>query len=47
MEARWRFRIIGIADKVISEDCGGQAWWCRCGTTGMNTAAEEMWDRNR
>ena len=33
---------IGMADKVGSEDSGGQVWWGRCGKPGMDTAAEEM-----
>ena len=47
MEARWRFRIIGMAYKVGGEYGIGRAWWRRCGTTGMNMAAEEIWDGNR
>ena len=47
MEARWIFRIIGMEDKVSSEDSGGQARWRRCGTTGMYMAADDMWDGNR
>ena len=46
MEARWRFWIIGIEDKVSGEDSSGRAWWQRCGTTGMDTAAEVMQDGN-
>ena len=44
MEVRWRCSIIGMADKVGSEDSGGLARCQRCGTTGMDTAADEMWD---
>ena len=47
MEARWRFMIIGMADKVSGEYSGRQLWWQRCGKTGINTTAEEMWDGNR
>ena len=47
MEVMWRFSMIGMADKVIGEDRGGRAWWRRCGTTGMDMAAEEMRDGNR
>ena len=44
---RWRFRIIGVADKVGGKYNSGQAWWRRCGKTGMDMAAKEMWDGNR
>ena len=37
---------MGMADKVSGEDIRGREWWRRCGTTGMDTAAEEMWDGN-
>ena len=47
MEARWRYSIIGMADKVSGEDSGGKSWWWICGTTGMDMAVEEMWDGNR
>ena len=47
MEAQWICRIIGIEDKATSEDSVGRARWQICGTTGMNTATEEMWDGNR
>ena len=47
MELRWRCRIIGMADKVSGEDSVRRAWWRRCRTTGMDMAAEEMWDGNR
>ena len=47
MEERWRCRIIGMEDKVGGEYSGVRAWWRRCGTAGMDTAAEEMWDGNR
>ena len=47
MEARWRCGIIGMTDKVRGEYSGWLAWCWRCGTTGMDTATEEMWDGNR
>ena len=47
MEARWRCRIIGMADQVSGKDSGVKPWWRECGTTGMNKAAEDMWDGNR
>ena len=31
-----------MTDKVRNEDSGGRARWRRCGTTGMDTAVEEM-----
>ena len=34
---------VGMAEKVSGEDIGGRARWRRCRTTGMDTAAEEMW----
>ena len=40
-------RIMGMADKISGEDSGRQAWWRRCGTTGMDTGVEEMQDVNR
>ena len=46
MEARWRFRIIGMADKVSGEDSGGRAQWRILGKTGIDTATEEIWDGN-
>ena len=46
MEVQWRCGIMEMEDKVSGEDSSGQAWWMRCGTTGMYTAAEEMWDGN-
>ena len=47
MEARWRCRIIGMSEKVSGKDSSGIAWWRTCGTTGIDTAAEEVWDGNR
>ena len=47
MEARWRCGIMRMTDKFSGEDSYGQARWWKCGTTGMNTAAEEMQDGNR
>ena len=47
MEARQRCRIMGMADRVNSDDSGRKSWWRRCGTTDMDTAAEEMRDCNR
>ena len=47
MEAGWRFRIIRMAEKVNGEDSCGQARCRICVETGMDTAAEEMWDSNR
>ena len=41
------YGIMGIIDKVRREDSGGQALWQRCGTTDMDTTAEDMWDGNR
>ena len=32
--------------EVSDDDRGGRAWWWRCGTTGMNKVAEDMWDGN-
>ena len=40
-------REVGMADKVIGEESGGRARWRRCRTTGMDIAADEMWDGNR
>ena len=39
-------REVGMTDKVGGEDSGGRARWQRFRTTGIDTAAEEMWDRN-
>ena len=39
--------MIGMADKNSCEDIGRQAWWWRCGTTGIDTAAEKMRNGNR
>ena len=39
--------IMGMADKVSGEDSGERVWWQRCGTTWMDTAAEDMRDSNR
>ena len=47
MEARWRCGIMGMADKFRGEDSGGRKRWRRCGTTWMDTAAEEMRYGNR
>ena len=47
MEVQRRCRIMGMEDKVSSKYRGRQAQWRRCGTTGMDTAAEDMRDRNR
>ena len=47
MEAWKRCGKVGISDKVGGEDSGGRARRRRCGTTGMNTAAEEIRDGNR
>ena len=38
---------VGTEDKVSSEDSGERTRWRRFRTTGMDTAAEEMWDGNR
>ena len=46
MEARFMCGIIGTADEVGGEYSGGRARWRRCGTTGMYTAVEEMWNGN-
>ena len=46
LRAYRRSRIMGMADKISSEDSGGRACWQRCGTTGMDTAVEEMRDSN-
>ena len=40
-------REVGMEEKVSGEDSGGRAKWRRCRITGMDTAAEEMWDGNR
>ena len=37
---------MGMADKVSGKDSGGIARWRRCGTIGIDTAAEEMRDVN-
>ena len=47
MKVRWRFMIIGMEDKVSDEDSDGKKCWRRCGTTGMDTAVEEMRDGKR
>ena len=47
MEARWRGRIIGMADKVSGEDRNIRACWCRYRTSMMDKTKEEMWDGNR
>ena len=47
MEARWILRIIGMEDKVSSEDRGVRARWRRCGTTGIDTKKLEMQDGNK
>ena len=47
MEARRRFRIIWMVDKVRGEYSGGLEWWWRCGTTGMDMAVGGMLDVNR
>ena len=47
MEARCRYRIIGLSDKVSGENIGGREWGRRFRTTGMDTEVEEMWDGNR
>ena len=47
MKAKWRFRIIGMEEKVGGKYSEGQAWWRRFGTTVMDMAAEKMWDGNR
>ena len=36
-----------MADKVSGADSGGRARWWRCGTIGIDTAAEEMRYGNR
>ena len=36
-----------MADNISDEESGGRAWWQRCGTTGMDTAVEEMRYGNR
>ena len=46
LRAYCRSRIMGMADKVSGEDSGGLAWWQRCGTIWIDTAAEEMRDVN-
>ena len=38
---------MGMADKVRGEYSGEKLRWSRCGTTGMDMAAEEMRDGNR
>ena len=47
MEVWWRCGIMGMADKVGVEDSGGRARQQRCGTTGMDMAAEDMRYGNR
>ena len=46
MRAHHGSGIMRLADKVRSKDSGGQVRWHTCGTTGMDTAVEEMRDRN-
>ena len=38
---------VGMAEKVIGEDSGRRERRRRFRITGMDTAAEEMWDGNR
>ena len=47
MRAYFRSGIMVMSDKVSGEDSGVRAQWRRCGTTGMDTAAEEMRVGNR
>ena len=47
LRAYCRSGIMGMAGKISGEDSRGQAWCWRCGTTGMDTAVEEMRDGNR
>ena len=42
-----RYGIMGMADKVSGEETVELSRWRRCGTTYMNTVAEEMRDGNR
>ena len=39
--------IMDISEKVSCEDSSGRAQWQRCGTTGIDTEAEDMRDVNR
>ena len=39
--------ITGMTDKVSGKDRSGRERWQRCGTTEMDTMAEEMQDGNR
>ena len=47
METRWRFRIIGTEEKVSGKDSGRRERRMICGTTDIDTAAEDMQDGNR
>ena len=47
MEMWWRIRIMGMTGKVSGEYIGGRALWSIYRKTGMDMAAEDMWDRNR
>ena len=40
-------REVRIAEKVSGEERGGMARWWICRTTGIDTAAEDMWDGNK
>ena len=40
LRAYRRSGIMGIADKISSENSGGKARWRICGTTGMDTVVE-------
>ena len=46
MEARRRYGITGMAEKVSGKDSGGKSRWWRCGKIGIDTAAEEIQDSN-
>ena len=47
MEVRWILWIVGMLDKFGCEDSSGRVLWRRCGTTDMDTMAEEIRDGNR
>ena len=46
MDARWRYGIMGMADKVSGKDSGGRAWWRICVATWMDTVVDEKQDVN-
>ena len=47
LRAYRRSEIMGMVDNISGEDSGELARWRRCGTTEMDTTAEEMRYGNR